>query len=82
MAVQYRAERTQSADANLARIIAEQEEIFVRRQPESARMAAEAKARLARSFPLAILVSFARYPRHQIGQPQVSALASFLAVGR
>ena len=47
MAVQYRAERTQSADADLAGIIAEQEEIFVRRQPESARLAAEAKARLA-----------------------------------
>ena len=51
MAVQYRAERTQSgrapSGANLARIIAEQEEIFVRRQPESARLAAEAKAHLA-----------------------------------
>src|SRR5580658_5682978 len=47
VAVQYRAERTQSADADLARIIAEQEEIFVRRQPESARLAAEAKGRLA-----------------------------------
>jgi len=51
VAVQYRAERTQSGRApnaaNLARIIAEQEEIFVRRQPESARLAAEAKAHLA-----------------------------------
>jgi glutamate-1-semialdehyde 2,1-aminomutase len=51
VAVKYRAERTQSgralADAKLARIIAEQEEIFVRRQPESARLAAEAKGRLA-----------------------------------
>src|SRR5579863_30853 len=47
VAVQYRAERTQSADADLARIIAEQEEIFVRRQPESARLAAEAQAHLA-----------------------------------
>ena len=47
MAVQYRAERTQSADADLARIIAEQEEIFVRRQPESARLAAGAKGHLA-----------------------------------
>ena len=51
MAVKYRAERTPSADANanpdLARIIAEQEEIFVRRQPESARMSAAAKTRLA-----------------------------------
>jgi len=47
VAVQYRAERTQSADADLARIIAEQEEIFVRRQPESARLAAGAKGHLA-----------------------------------
>jgi glutamate-1-semialdehyde 2,1-aminomutase len=51
VAVQYRAEHTQSGRAphaaNLTRIIAEQEEIFVRRQPESARLAAEAKARLA-----------------------------------
>ncbi|HTX26355.1 MAG TPA: aspartate aminotransferase family protein [Streptosporangiaceae bacterium] len=51
MAVQYRAERTQSGraltEAKLARIIAEQEEIFVRRQPESARLAAAAKGRLA-----------------------------------
>jgi len=53
VAVKYRAERTPSADANananpdLARIIAEQEEIFVRRQPESARMSAAAKTRLA-----------------------------------
>ncbi len=47
MAVKYRAERTQSALANLARIIAEQEEIFVRRQPESARLAAGASPRLA-----------------------------------
>jgi glutamate-1-semialdehyde 2,1-aminomutase len=51
VAVQYRAERTQSGPApngaNLARIIAEQEEIFVRRQPESARLAAEAKGHLA-----------------------------------
>jgi len=51
VAVQYRAERTQSGraltEAKLARIIAEQEEIFVRRQPESARLAAAAKGRLA-----------------------------------
>ena len=51
MAVQYRAERTQSgrplSDARLARIITEQEEIFVRRQPESARLAAGAKGHLA-----------------------------------
>jgi glutamate-1-semialdehyde 2,1-aminomutase len=47
VAVKYRAERTQSADADLAGIIAEQEKIFVRRQPESARLAAEAKAHLA-----------------------------------
>src|SRR5579864_5133666 len=53
VAVKYRAERTQSgrapsgANAGLARIIAEQEEIFVRRQPQSARLAAEAKGRLA-----------------------------------
>ena len=51
MAVKYRAERTQSgralSGANLARIIAEQEEIFVRRQPESARLAAGAKGHLA-----------------------------------
>src|ERR1017187_3200558 len=45
-------------------------------------VSSEAKARLARSFPLAIFVSFARYPRHQIGQSQVSAFASFLVVGR
>jgi glutamate-1-semialdehyde 2,1-aminomutase len=51
VAIQYRAERGQSGDAligaKLARIIAEQEEIFVRRQPESARLAAGAKGHLA-----------------------------------
>ncbi len=51
MSIQYRAERAQSgralSEAELARIIAEQEEIFVRRQPESARLAAEARGRLA-----------------------------------
>src|ERR1017187_1807574 len=37
----------------------------------------EAKRRLAFSLPLPILVSLARYPRHQIGQSQVSAFCSF-----
>src|SRR5579864_8171632 len=41
----------------------------------------EAKVRLALSFPLTIFVSLARYPRHQIGQSQVSAFWSFFLVG-
>src|SRR5690242_13852829 len=42
----------------------------------------EAKIRLALGFPLTILVSLARYPRHQMGQVQASAFWSFLVVGR
>src|SRR5450631_4774042 len=42
----------------------------------------EAKVRLARRFPLTNFVSLARYPRHQMGQSQVSAFPSFLVVGR
>src|ERR1039457_3352682 len=42
----------------------------------------EAKVRLARSFPLTIFVSLAKYPRHQMGQSQVSVFSSFFVVGR
>src|SRR5258706_15928320 len=41
----------------------------------------EAKMRLLLSFPLTILVSWARYPRHQIGHWQVSTFSSFLVTG-
>src|ERR1017187_3061106 len=45
-------------------------------------VSSEAKGRLARRFPLTNFVSFARYPRHQMGQSQVSAFPSLFVVGR
>src|SRR5260370_15989038 len=45
-------------------------------------VSSEAKARLARRFPLAILVSLARYPQHPMGQAQTSAFLSIFFVGR